>query len=494
MFAQRGKCVSAPAWMTALLIFVTATRWALAPHHLYYFDSANFALALERFNPALHQPQPPGYPLFVLLSRIIHFWVARPESVFLIAGLLAAFGALLLLRALAHDLFGREAGLLAAALLASDPAFWFGGITNEIRIFLSLTAAGVGWLAWRAAQRPARSRWLYGTFAALGVAAGFRPLLPVLLLPLALWAWWRQGARLRALAAGAGVLAASALPWLAVTVRAAGGPRPYVEVLWEYATSQFSGSSAVFGAAAPSAYHMFAMAVVWTFFGALVWIWALPFLKIRLIDRTRAAFLALAFLPPFLFSALIHIGDPDQALAGVTILCAVGGGVLAHTRREWTGRALATAAAAVLAAHTVLFFRPPGGLARASSYRAAAAVNRMTDNALQAIAALRGNGPVTIVHYGSLVASRQLEYYFPDDYVVVLPDEQVFFRHQPLAKPPDAAGLLRPGSRRIICLRPYNASGQELPGWRKQGPVFYRDLENPQEVAVGPYRVVRQIS
>lgn len=480
--------------MAALLVFVAATRWTLAPHYLYYFDSANFALALENFNPALHQPQPPGYPLFVALTRLIHLWVVRPEHVFVIAGLVAAFGAILLIRALTTDLFGREAGLLAAALLASDPAFWFGGITNEIRVFLSFAALGIGWLVWRAVDRPNEPGWLYGAFAALGVAAGFRPALPVLLLPLMAWAWWRSGARVRALAIGVLLVGATSLPWLAVTIRAVGGLRNYLEILWKYADSQFEGTSAVFGAAPHSAYHMSLEALVWSFFGAAVWIWAVPFLKRRLADPTRGMFLAMAFFPPFLFSAFIHIGDPDQALASVSILCVIGGGVLAYSLAEWNSRSLTAAAAAVVAVHTVLFFHPPTKLAKASSYKAVAAVDRMTTDALQAIQTLRGSGPVTIVHYGSAVASRQLEYYFPDDYVVVLPDEQVFYRHQPLPKPVDAAGLLRPGSRRMICLLPYNATGKELPGWRKQGPVYYLDLQNPEEVAIGPFRVIRQIS
>jgi 4-amino-4-deoxy-L-arabinose transferase-like glycosyltransferase len=481
--------------MTALLIFVAATRWLLAPRHLFYFDSANFALALEHFNPALHQPQPPGYPLFVAFTRCLHVWVARPETVFLIAGLLTGFAALFLLRALAADLFGQTAGLFAAALLASDPAFWFGGLTNEIRIFLALIAAGVGLLAWRAATRPQEPAWLYGAFASLGIAAGFRFELPALLTPLVVWAWFRGSRRAGTLALGVLLTAATALPWLVFTIATVGGPRRYAEVLWQYVNSQFEGSSAVFGAAAPSARHMFAMATVWSLFGAIVWLWAIPFVVRRAAPgRDRLAFLGLALLPPFLFSAFIHIGDPDQALASVTILCAIGGGVLAALRPAWTGRQLAAAATAIVAVHSWFFFRPPSGLARASSYKAVAAVDRMTDGALDAISALRGSGPVTIVDYGSAVAFRQLEYYFPDDYVVVLPDRKVFFRHRPLPKPSDAAGILRPGSRRIVCLLPYNSNGSQLPGWRKQGPVYYTDLNDPAQVAIGPYLVIRQTS
>src|ERR1051326_7949602 len=136
-----------------LMAFIVGSRWSIAPKYLYYFDSANFALSLERFDPARHQPQPPGYPLFVALIRLIHLRVADPQRVLLIPGVLAACAATLLIYILTIDLFGRRAGVFTAALLASTPVFWFGGVTNQVRVFLSLSVLGVGWLSWRALTR-----------------------------------------------------------------------------------------------------------------------------------------------------------------------------------------------------------------------------------------------------------------------------------------------------------------------------------------------------
>src|SRR5215472_15099557 len=56
-----------------LLTTVVASRLPLAPRHLITFDEINFALAIERFDPGTHQPQPPGYPLFVRQARRIGF-------------------------------------------------------------------------------------------------------------------------------------------------------------------------------------------------------------------------------------------------------------------------------------------------------------------------------------------------------------------------------------------------------------------------------------
>ena len=506
---SRGGFLNPPRLFTAaILVFVVASRWALAPHYLYYFDSANFALALENFNPALHEPQPPGYPLFVALTRLLHLWIREPETVFLVAGLLAACAAIALIRVFASSLFGRAAGLLAMALLASNPVFWFGGITNEIRVFLALCSLGVGLCAWRAVTAdPADARWLYATFTALGLAAGFRPVAALLLSPACLWAWSRKGFSFRQRLLALAMLLGVVVPCAAVTVAAMGGTARVADVLWGYAVGQFQGSSALFGAVPPAAFQMFLHALVWNFRGAIVWLWALPLvIKLPLPKplRIKAVFLALMFLPTFLFSGFVHIGDPDQALASVAILCVVGGGVLAAAFRLQPGpdfwKRLARVSVAVVAAGVFLFFVPPTRIAKAASYQAAAAVNRMTAAAMNSVEALRGGGPVTIIHYGSAVASRQLMYYFPDDYVVELagrPDQpdpnqppRVFYHHQPLSTP-SGKGLILPGSRRILCLVPPGAVPPGPQVWQKYGPVFFLAAVPGGALQIGPFVLER---
>jgi hypothetical protein len=501
MLAQRERLASPMLWVGVLLAYLAGTRWPLAPQFLYYFDSANFALALDRFNPAIHQPQPPGYPLFVGLARIIHWFVTPPEHVFLIAGLIGAAATVLLVWALGRDMFDRRAGILAAVLLVSDPVFWFGGITNQVRIFLALSAAGVALLAWRAITRPNQPAWLYATFAALAVAGGFRPALPPQLLPLVLWAWWRTGARPKQLAVGIAALVATAAPWLAVTVSASGGLSEYVRVLREYSDTQFQGSSALFGATAPSAYRMFLAALVWNLLGTAAWIWAAPFVPRALTGcakRPKVTFLALAVVPPFLFSAFVHIGDPDQALASISILSVIGGAVLAAWTHRWGERGLRTAAACVLIVHTWTFFSPPKGLPRAASYRAVASVDRMTSTAIHSIESVRDQGSLIIAHFGSLVSSRQIAYYFPEDYVVVLPPAageapQLYLGRQALeALPSGAIPVPPPGSMRVVCLLPWNATGSELPGWSKKGAVYYKEVQLNDQVQIGPHVLVIQ--
>jgi hypothetical protein len=491
-------------FLLLLCVFIAVTRWLAAPKYLYYFDSANFALSLEHFDPALHQPQPPGYPLFVGLIRVIHLIVQSPERVLLIAGVLGSCVATLLLYWMTAGLFGRAPGILSAALLASNPVFWFGGVTNQIRVFIAVSVAGVGLAAWRALQGPHRARWLCATFAVLGIAAGFRPAEATLLLPLAAWVWWRNGPSLRRLLPGL-CLCATALPWLFVTLQIVGGPWRMLAIMRDYTNSQFQGTSWFYGASFEAAWRMLRLAMAWHLYGSIAWIWVVFFVRRRVptpLRRDQAVFLALAFSPCFLFSGFIHIGDPDQALGSISVLCAVGGAVLsAFLDRIGVGRVFA-AAVLVLAGNCALFFAPPYHAARAASYEFVRGIDRMISSAIDTLSDLRRDGPLTIVHWGSPVSSRQIEYYFPDDYVDVLPGgpegrapnetPMVFYHHETLPLPAGASGLIRPATRHIVCLLPPKRAAA-LSGWTwiRRGPLFVLDAGADGGIDFGPYHVLR---
>jgi len=48
------------------------TRLPYTTHILYHWDSVNFAFAMGRFDLAQNQPQPPGYVLYVWLTRAVN--------------------------------------------------------------------------------------------------------------------------------------------------------------------------------------------------------------------------------------------------------------------------------------------------------------------------------------------------------------------------------------------------------------------------------------
>src|SRR5688500_13108136 len=63
-----AMAASIAAVVTALFI---AGHAPLIPSTPDGIDSANFTLAIEQYDPRLHQPHPPGYPVHVALARLV---------------------------------------------------------------------------------------------------------------------------------------------------------------------------------------------------------------------------------------------------------------------------------------------------------------------------------------------------------------------------------------------------------------------------------------
>jgi hypothetical protein len=388
----------------------------MAPEYLFHFDSVNFALALEDFNPALHQPQPPGYPLFVLFTRLLHWMIGGAQETFVITGILASLAAMVLVWQLGRDLFGDRSGLFAALLLLVHPPFWFSALTNQVRLFLAIGAAAVMIAAWRSLNEQ-RPRYFYVAAAILGLASGFRLEVLALGAPILLYSGWRMRRPFREWAGAVCLIVVTAAAWLAFVVVKAGGVAAYIRLIWQYSNDQFGPTSLAFGAASQPAFRMLLMAVIWYGLPVLTWAWMLPFAK-GVFQRLRGAtgFLLICFVPGFLFHAFIHVGDPDHTLIGVPALCAVGGLVLA--RVKWAGLAVAA-----LALNVVLFFSPPRGIAQAFSYGTVRSLDSRTREIYSVIEDLHKSGRVALVTYDHRITWRQISYYFPDSPLVILQDD-----------------------------------------------------------------------
>lgn len=397
----------------ALAAFVAVawlSRAPLAPPRLFYFDSVNYALALDHFNPALHQPQPPGSPFYVLLCRGLRLLAGAPEPTFLLSGILAAALSAWLLWTLARRLYGESAAWAAALLLLLHPVNWLATLTNQARAYLAVASAGVAYLALRASAREAPVHWLYSASLLAGVLGGFRAEAPILLAPLLVWAAWRRRASWREWLL---MIAAGAVPsalWLGWVFAATGGPAAYFALLRAYSADQFTQSSPLFGASFRQTWRMIEVALVFNFLGVAVWLWALA--KRRAPLAGRWAFLAVWFLPAFLFQLTVHVYDPDHALLTVPVLCLIGGHVLANAFRSMPARIAAIAVACALSA--ALFAHPLRGAARPLSYQVVARVNAALGQAFAAIDDARRHGPVTVILGKTLVTWRHLTYYYPD--------------------------------------------------------------------------------
>ena len=243
--AQRWPLVIAAAY---LLIHLPL----LAPS-LEDIDSINFALGLRQFDVALHQPHPPGYPVYIALGRV-SFWLlsglTRLSPAHLDAAALALWsaigGAVALLGATrlwaAVDArWGAQTDrpVWSGALLAVAPLFWMSGLRPMSDM------PGLAAVLWSQALLvegiSSGGACVAGALVA-GLAGGIRIQTLALTTPLLLVAlvaqWrkggWRGGFR-PVLALGIGVAA-----WAVPLAVASGGLQAYLAALGTQAGEDFA--------------------------------------------------------------------------------------------------------------------------------------------------------------------------------------------------------------------------------------------------------------
>ncbi len=309
-------------WAAALAALTLITRIPLRSTQLFAWDSANFALALQHYNVAWHQPQPPGYILYVAAARLVHVVVADANAAYVWLSVVASVGAVWCTVLVGGRLFGTATGVLGGLVLATSSLFWGQGVVAYPYAFLALFSPLVVLLALRN-RRGGRDTTLVSA-ALLAIAGGFRPELVPFLLPLWLWgAWWRP--RWRWLA-GLGLLAVLIAAWYVPMIWLSGG--------WQTYQSSSSGYF-LFFLRATSGFGKLLLAVLentrtlvgYAYNGMglallpLLYIAGRFFAPPRLVSDTRAQVLALWLAPPLAFYLLIHIGNPGYLLSFLPALC-----------------------------------------------------------------------------------------------------------------------------------------------------------------------------
>ncbi len=309
-----------------LLIFVS--RWPLAPGQLFTFDDVNLAYSIGHFDVRISQPHPPGYPLFVMEMRLLK-WLRfrRAESILLALALAGSLAALLLLVFCGDRMLGGDSGYYAAWLTVFHPVFWHAGVTSALRLQLAVVSISVAAACWRAWSGD--GRWVLWSALALGIGAGIRPETGPLLFPLWAACALRAPVSWKDRAKALGAMAAAVLFWLLPAMWASGGPVQYVKACLDYISDQASVSSGFFGATGDKWITTFWRLMVWTFCGLLPVCLAAPLAwRGRAgwgLTQDRMAFLALWFVPAFVFALDVHVEDPGQTLAMVPVVSLFGG-------------------------------------------------------------------------------------------------------------------------------------------------------------------------
>lgn len=301
-------------------------------------DNVSLAFALEYFDPLNHQPQPPGYPLFVLFARGVNFFFGSVEHTFLFISVLATGLCLLVIAALGKRMFSQWSGKAAVFLLLVNPVFWQTGATSPLRPFLALFSLLTAYCAWRCWHGEARYA-LWGA-ACVGVGAGFRPELLPFLFPLWFVAAWVGTRSIKTVLGGLSLLAAIVLIWTAALVVAVGGVQPLAKLLGDYIVLQSRTESLVMGANLRGWLRLVARIATWNGTAVFWWIWAVPFLFLRgrrLMDWGSGLFIGVWILPGLVMQALIHADHPGHTLFSVPALCLVGAHIVMTAGKLFVG-------------------------------------------------------------------------------------------------------------------------------------------------------------
>jgi len=213
----------------ALLISATAlTRTVFRTRFLYDIDSVNFALALQRFDPAVHQPHPPGYFLYVYLGKLSNAIFHDANTALVAISIVASCGTVAMLYLLASAWFGHASARFAGLIFICSPLAWFHGTVALTYIVEACFSAVIGYFCWRVYS--GASRFIFPAAVALGLAAGFRQSSLLVLIPLFLFSI-RCAPRRQALA-GIGALTLANVTWFIPMLYASGGAHAYLTSLW----------------------------------------------------------------------------------------------------------------------------------------------------------------------------------------------------------------------------------------------------------------------
>jgi hypothetical protein len=214
------------ACATSLAILTAASRLPYRARMLYNWDAVQFALALQEYDVAKHQPHPPGYILYVVLGHCVNAWVRDATAAYVTLAVLFSGLTTCALYFVAREMYGRATAIAAALLLAVSPLFWFYGSVGLTYAGEALAATTVAYFAYRALTGSEAHVYLGAVY--LGLAGGIRQSILLLLLPLWLGATLAGVRRVRALLGGMALLGAAALTWFVPMIWLTGGLARYV--------------------------------------------------------------------------------------------------------------------------------------------------------------------------------------------------------------------------------------------------------------------------
>jgi hypothetical protein len=335
--------------LAALACLFLAAHLPFLPPGLEDIDSVNFALGVRDFDVARHQPHPPGYPVYIALSKASAAILGGAGSQRAVVSALAVWSAVsgaaavFLLFALFRAIDGSDRrAWWATGIAVASPLFWFTalrplsdmtGLAAAVAAQVLLLSVLTGGLrpAGPPTSTPARTEHAPGTPNAVargvgpdmrlitgaciaGIAAGIRAQTVVLTAPILIAALVlpRPGVTLRIRIAALLAATAGVIVWALPLLLASGGPGGYLAALGSQAGEDFSGVSMLWTTRTP---RVAVDAVMYTF----LWPWGglvlggivlaaavIGALRLLRLNPRALLWLAIGFGPYALFHLLFH--------------------------------------------------------------------------------------------------------------------------------------------------------------------------------------------
>jgi Protein of unknown function (DUF2723) len=405
-----------------LLLLVSAvgiSRFAFRSHDLYDLDSVDFALAIQRFDPRVYQPHPPGYFLYILLGRLINFVLHDANLALVLLSIAASCGVIILIYTMAMDWFGPGEARFSSLIFLFSPLAWFHGIvalTYSVEAFFS---ALLGYLCWRV--ECGALELIVPAGVALGISAGVRQSSLLFLGPIFLFSL-RHVPRKRQFA-GVGSVVITVALWFFPMIWASGGFSTYfgaLESLWRLVPGQdtlFNSSPAT------SIARAFTVALIYLItYGVASFI---PFFVSNSLwpeDRRRQIFTLVWIAPALFFFTFIFFKFVNSGY--LLLLVAPGCLWLGYWASQWYGRSRLkrTAKLALIglgaAVNILVFVASPFY----NSYRSVRHFEKELDAIRTALPGVGSPSDTLIIGFDAhFLGYRHAGYYLPSYYVFEYP-------------------------------------------------------------------------
>jgi len=299
-------------------------------------DSTNLARALHHYSAALDQPQPPGYPLVVLVAHAFT-WTGSIVGAYEAVAAIATVGAVATTYLLGKEMFGHRAGIVAGLIVCATPLVLYYGDLVSVYPTEMLLVPLVALLAFRVATRRDRTSAVL-LLPVLAVTGGFRPTALLLMMPAAVVGIVLGRPRWLDVTAGASVGVLILAAWAIPMIQKSGGWRAYEDASRSLYHRQFSQTSFFYGASLHQVAFNGACAL-----GATVMV-AVPAAVVVVVGyrgpkssasmSKPALWILSAWIVPYWIMYFgIQLGKPGYVLAYLPVFAVLGGGLVAASSR-----------------------------------------------------------------------------------------------------------------------------------------------------------------